>query len=238
VVSRRTTSKPRSPRRNSAPASLLPSLGKHRTLEALAYGDIRRAIVDGTLPPGRRIVPNSLAAAAGVSRIPVLQALRRLESEGFVRITPHKEVVVTEISPEESRERFLLMSTLEALCVREARGKITPALVARLHAAHDRILAAKAAGNVARAVAADGEFHRLLWEAAGLKRVAQILQNIWDRGEYYRAMMHARRGGFASESVEEHERIVKALERGDVAEAARAIEQHRMLAMERLHRPQ
>jgi DNA-binding GntR family transcriptional regulator len=116
---------------------LLPSLGKHRTLEELAYGDIRRAIVDGSLPPGRRIVPNSLAAAAGVSRIPVLQALRRLESEGFVRITPHKEVVVTEL-------------------------------------------------------------HRLLWEAAGLKR---------------------------------------GVERGDVAEAARAIEEHRMRAMERLERP-
>lgn len=238
VNARRATSN--APARGPAPVatrSLLPSLGKHRTLEALAYDDIRRAIVDGTLPPGRRIVPNSLAAAAGVSRIPVLQALRRLESEGFVRITPHKEVVVTEISPEESRERFLLMSTLEALCVREARGKITPALVARLRAAHERILTARAAGNAARAAAADGEFHRLLWEAAGLPRVAQILQNIWDRGEYYRAMMHARRGGFASESVAEHERIVKVLERGDVDEAARAIEEHRMRAMERLDRP-
>jgi DNA-binding GntR family transcriptional regulator len=238
VSGRRATAKPRRERGTSGRAgSLLPSLGKHRTLEELAYGDIRRAIVDGSLPPGRRIVPNSLAAAAGVSRIPVLQALRRLESEGFVRITPHKEVVVTEISPEESRERFLLMSTLEALCVREARGKITPALVARLRAAHERILAAKAAGNATRAVAADGEFHRLLWEAARLPRVAQILQNIWDRGEYYRAMMHARRGGFASESLAEHERIVSALEGGDVAEAARAIEEHRMRAMERLDRP-
>jgi DNA-binding GntR family transcriptional regulator len=237
VSARRAMTRPGSRRRAAASDSLLPSLGKHRTLEELAYADIRRAIVDGTLPPGQRIVPNSLAAAAGVSRIPVLQALRRLESEGFVRITPRKEVVVTEISPAESRERFLLMSTLEAMCVREARGRLTPALVARLRAAHQRILAAKTAGNAARAVAADGEFHRMLWEAAALPRVAQILQNLWDRGEYYRALMHARRGGFASESVAEHDRIVNALERGDVDEAARAIEEHRMRAMERLNRP-
>jgi DNA-binding GntR family transcriptional regulator len=45
------------------------------------------------------------------------------------------------------------------------------------------------------------------------------------------------RGGFASESLGEHERIVSAVERGDVAEAARAIEAHRMGAMERLERP-
>jgi DNA-binding GntR family transcriptional regulator len=78
----------------------------------------------------------------------------------------------------------------------------------------------------------------MLWEAARLPHVAQILQNIWDRGEYYRAMMHARRGGFASESVAEHERIIAALQRGDVDEAARAIEEHRMRAMERLDRPE
>src|SRR5687768_1966624 len=235
VTARRTGAKARGRGRGAPPAgALLASVGKHRTLEALAYDDIRRAIVDGSLPPGQRIVPNALAASAGVSRIPVLQALRRLESEGFVRITPHKEVVVTEISPAESRERFLLMSTLEAMCVREARGRITPALVARLRAAHQRILTAKGAGSAARAVAADGEFHRMLWEAARLPNVAQILQNIWDRGEYYRALMHARRGGFASESVAEHERIIEALEHGDVDEAARAIEEHRMRAMERL----
>jgi DNA-binding GntR family transcriptional regulator len=46
--------------------------------------------------------------------------------------------------------------------------------------------------------------------------------------------MHARRGGFAAESLTEHEQILKALEGGDAAGAARAIEQHRMRAMERL----
>jgi DNA-binding GntR family transcriptional regulator len=227
----------RAGRAATPPGPGLPSLGKHRTLEALAYGDIRRAIVEGTLAPGQRIVPSSLAAAAGVSRIPVLQALRRLESEGFVRITPHKEVVVTSLSPEEFRERFLLMATLEGLCLREAAGRIGPSLVARLRTVHQRIVTAKAAGNAARAVAADGEFHRLLWEVAGLKQVAQILDNIWDRGEYYRAMMHARRGGFASESIGEHERILRALEAGDIPTAVRALEEHRMRAMERLAPP-
>jgi DNA-binding GntR family transcriptional regulator len=218
-------------------APRLSALGRHRTLEELAYADIRRAIVEGSLAPGERIVPNSIAAAAGISRIPVLQALRRLESEGFVRITPHKEVVVTTLSPEEFRERFLLMATLEALSVRHSAGKITPALVARLRAAQDRLIAAREAGNSAKAVAADGTFHRMLWEASGLPHVAQILQNIWDRGEYYRALMHARRGGFASESIGEHEAILRALQEGDLEGAARAIEEHRRRAMERLTAP-
>jgi DNA-binding GntR family transcriptional regulator len=213
---------------------LFPALAQHQTLEGSAYHDIRRAIVGGRFAPGQRIVAATVAAAAGVSRIPVMQALRRLEADGFVRITPHKDVVVTGLSPAEFRERFLLMAALEGLCVRESAGKITPELRTRLHALQKDMAAARAQQDTARAVQADGEFHRLLWEVSGLPQVTQILQNAWDRGEYYRVIMHARRGGFAKESLAEHGHILKALDAGDPARAAKAMEQHRMRAMQRL----
>ena len=207
---------------------------RRETLEELAYRHLRQALVEGRLAPGERIVASAVAHSAGVSRIPVMQALRRLESEGFVRINPHKDVVVAGLSAEEFRERFLLMAVLEALCLREAAGRITPALVARLRGLQRDMGAARAAGNTARAVAADSEFHRKLWEASGLRQVIQLLQNVWDRGEYYRVIMHARRGGFAAESLAEHEEILGALEARDWARAARAVETHRLRAMERL----
>lgn len=222
----------RSPR--GAAEGLFETPLKHRTLEALAYEHIRTALVQGRLAPGQRIVASAVARAAGISRIPVLQALRRLESEGFVRINPHRDVVVSGLSPEEFRERFLLMAALEALCLREAHGKIAPVTLARLREVHDEIVAARRAGDTARAVTADGRFHRLLWEVSGLRQVVQVLQNVWDRGEYYRVIMHARRGGFAAESLAEHDDILKALEAGDTARAARAVERHRLRAMERL----
>ncbi len=222
------------PARPAEPASLFAAPLQHQTLEELAYRHIRRALVEGQLAPGQRIVASAVARAAGISRIPVMQALRRLESEGFVRINPHKDVVVASLSPEEFRERFLLMAALEALCLREAEGKIAPAFLKRLRGVQDEIVAARAAGNTARAVTADSEFHRLLWEVSGLKQVVQVLQNVWDRGEYYRVIMHARRGGFAAESIAEHEEILSALEAGDAARAAKAVETHRMRAMARL----
>jgi DNA-binding GntR family transcriptional regulator len=215
-------------------ADLFPSLAKHQTLEELAYRDIRRAIVEGRIAPGARVVAHTIATAAGISRIPVMQALRRLERDGFVKINPHKDVIVSGLSPAEFRERFLLMAALEGLCVREGAGRVTAELLGRLRALQREMGAARAAHDAARAVTADSEFHRLLWETAQLPHVGQILQNIWDRGEYYRVIMHARRGGFAAESLAEHEQILKALEGGDAARAARAIEQHRMRAMERL----
>jgi DNA-binding GntR family transcriptional regulator len=190
--------------------------------------------VDGRLAPGERIVASSVAQEAGISRIPVMQAFRRLESEGFVRINPHRDVVVAGLSPEEFRERFLMMAALEALCLRQAEGKVTPAALRELRALQGRMGAARRAGDTAGAVAADGRFHRLLWEMSGLKQVVQVLQNVWDRGEYYRVIMHARRGGFAAESLAEHEAILKALEASDVARAAAAVETHRLRAMARL----
>jgi DNA-binding GntR family transcriptional regulator len=204
------------------------------TREELAYRHLRQALVEGRLAPGERIVASAVAQAAGISRIPVMQALRRLESEGFVRINPHRDVVVAGLSREEFRERFLLMAALEALCVREAAGRFPPGLVGELRGLQREMITARAAGNTARAVAADSEFHRRLWEASGLRQVTQVLQNVWDRGEYYRVIMHARRGGFAPESLAEHEEILRALEAGDWSRAARAVEAHRLRAMERL----
>ena len=207
---------------------------RHRTLEEQAYEHIRTALIQGRLAPGQKIVAAAVAREAGTSRIPVLQALRRLESEGFVRINPHRDVVVSGLSEAEFRERFLMMSVLEGLCVREAEGKIAPVTLQRLRDVHAEIVAARRANDTARAVAADGRFHRMLWDLSGLRQVVQVLQNVWDRGEYYRVIMHARRGGFAAESIAEHDEILRALEAGDTARAARAVERHRLRAMDRL----
>src|SRR5688500_9723224 len=141
---RRRTTATRSAR--GAVDGLFESPLKHRTLEELAYEHIRTG-----LAPGQRIVASAVARAAGISRIPVLQALRRLESEGFVRINPHRDVVVSGLSPEEFRERFLLMAALEALCLREAHGKIAPVTLDRLREVRDEIVAARRAGDTARA---------------------------------------------------------------------------------------
>ncbi len=227
-----TTAPPQSPRAEThAP---LPSVQKHRTLEDLAYQDIRRAIAEGRFAPGQRIVVQSVAAASGISRIPVMQALRRLETEGFVRITPHKDVVVTTLSPQDFRERFLLMAMLEAFCLRESKGRITPDVLARLRGIQAELAAVRQTKNAARASVLDSEFHLLMYRRSGLTQTLQILQNLFDRGDYYRVIMHARRGGFAKEALEEHEKILKALEADDMTAAAKAVERHRLRSMRRL----
>jgi DNA-binding GntR family transcriptional regulator len=210
------------------------ALRTHRTLEDLAYQGIRQSIAEGRFAPGQRIVVHPVAMELRMSRIPVMQALRRLETEGFVRITPHKDVVVTQLSPEDFRERFLLMAMLEAFCLRESRGRITPEVLARLRGIQAELSAVRQTKNAARASVLDSEFHLLMYRCSGLTQTLQILQNLFDRGDYYRVIMHARRGGFAKEALEEHEEILKALEADDMTHAAKAVEHHRLRSMRRL----
>lgn len=232
----RTPSRRRESRFAGPPSARAPlvAVRTHRTLEDLAYQDIRRSIAEGRFAPGQRIVANSEAMELRMSRIPVMQALRRLETEGFVRITPHKDVVVTQLSPEDFRERFLLMAMLEAFCLRESRGKNTPDVLARLRGIQTELAAMRQTKNAARASALDSEFHLLMYRSSGLTQTLQILQNLFDRGDYYRVIMHARRGGFAKGALEEHEKILKALEANDLARAAKAVERHRLRSMQRL----
>ena len=145
----------------------------HESLGEQVYRTVRDLIVSQVFPPGSKLNVEQLGRDLGVSRTPVWYAMRRLESEGFVRINPHRDVVVSSLSSEEFRERFLLMAALEALCLREADGKVAPATLQQLRTAQADIVAARRSGDTGRAVAADGRFHRMLWEVSGLRQVVQ-----------------------------------------------------------------
>lgn len=215
-------------------AAGLPSVRKHRTLEELAYQDIRQSIAAGRFPPGARIVVRTLAAASGISKIPIMQALRRLETEGFVRINPHKDIVVTNPSPLEYRERYLLLGTLGGLCAREGAAKITRPVLKQLRALQGQIIAARDAGDATRAIAADLKFHQFLWNLGALSKTLQILQNAWDQGEYYRMIVNVRLGGFAKQALEEHEDLLRALEARAFTRAATILERHHLSSLKRL----
>src|SRR5579859_3016033 len=88
-------------------------LGEPLTLEEGAYNELKRVIADGVLRPGDRVSINAIAQRMGVSRLPVIHALRRLSSEGFVQMRPHRNAIVTKPTRKEIRVRVLAMMGLE-----------------------------------------------------------------------------------------------------------------------------
>jgi DNA-binding GntR family transcriptional regulator len=168
-----------------------------------------------------RIVVSTLAAALGISKIPVMQALRRLETEGFVRINPHKDIVVTNPSPQEYRESYLLVASLERLCMREGANKITPRS------------SSNSGGTEATHRPGPTVSPPLLERGSASEDAPDPPESLGSG----RVLPHDRQRptrGFAKEALEEHEAFLRALEARAFVRAAKILERHHLSSLKRL----
>ena len=97
-----------------------------------AYRTVRDGVIAGRFPPARRITEQEVAEAAGVSRTPVREALRRLHAEGIVDFRPNQGAIVTAWSADDAEEIFELRAILESHGARRAAQRATSAQVAAL----------------------------------------------------------------------------------------------------------
>jgi len=104
--------------------------GGYKTIGQMVYAVLREAILSGAFAPGEWLRQESLAAAIGVSRIPVRTALLQLESEGLVNFHPHRGARVRTLSAAQINEIYRLRTLLESYALRLSMTKMTPA---RLH---------------------------------------------------------------------------------------------------------
>ncbi len=84
-----------------------------KTKNVAVYEKLRQDIIKGRLKPGQRVVMGDLAKKVGSSETPVREAIRRLESEGYVIFTPHAGAVVTQIDGAALAEIYLIRIALE-----------------------------------------------------------------------------------------------------------------------------
>ena len=96
-----------------------------KTKNVAVYERLRQDIVKGKLKPGQKIVMRELAKELGLSETPIREAIRRLESEGYLRFTPHMGALVSELDEQELVEIFLIRIELEALATRLAAPSLT-----------------------------------------------------------------------------------------------------------------
>jgi DNA-binding GntR family transcriptional regulator len=201
------------------------------TLEESAYRELRRVITDGVLHPGDRVSINALAQQMGVSRLPVIHALRRLASEGFVQMRPHRNAIVTKPTHKEIRVRMLMMMALEEIAVREAWPLSAEAL-ARMAEVHAEAQAQPEPD--ANAGEWDQRFHEIVWEASGADQLHEMIRTLWDLGAYYRTMVN-RRHGIAKTRAAEHAAVLQSFQASTPDAAVESIRQHRLKALDRLN---
>jgi DNA-binding GntR family transcriptional regulator len=191
---------------------------------------LRTAILEGELVPGQRVSQEAWAARAGVSLIPVREALRVLAGEGLVTYRPRRGYVVTELDVADLEEVYRLRRTLEAEALRLGVPRASDDDVAALAEA---AAACRSAGDAASRLAANRRFHELLHGLAGSRPLLRLIGLLWDSTEAYRALYYALPGE-AAEADRSHDAIVAAVAARDAELAVELEDAHRDRALARL----
>jgi len=187
------------------------------------YADLREWIVSGILKPGEKLRDAELAEALGVSRMPVREAIRRLEDEGLVETAANRWTRVSFVDVEGAKRVYPILAKLESLAISLAAPRMGEEELRLMSEANDRLREALESGRGGAASEADREFHRIFITSAENPELAGLLEGLKVK---LRRLEAAYFGGcmIADRSVTEHREILAALKDGDYERAARATE--------------
>jgi len=206
----------------------------YRTMQEIAHESIREAILTGRYAPGQRLLPDDLARELGTSRMPVREALQRLEVAGLVTITPHRGAVVNELSKKDIVEIYHIRAVLEGLAARLATPHLASSDYDRLNALiKDMASVASAGPDLDQVLRANRDFHEIIWQGAHAPRLYELLQNLYIASQRFRNISLLLPGRL-SQIVAEHRRIAHALAASDPAAAERFANEHHENTAKRL----
>lgn len=189
----------------------------------LVYLRTRQAILSGELEPGFPLRVQELANRNGVSMIPVREALRKLESEGFVESIPNRGARVAPLSLDDMLDVYQVRIVLEVEALRQAIPHLTQAAIDRARVLNIRMHESNDLGGTPTQTL-HHELHFLLYEPSGSRWLLKMIQSVWDHTERYRRAMAPHVD--MNDSRMQHQRILDALEKQDDAGALRALELH------------
>lgn len=196
-----------------------------RPLREIVFETLREAIISGQLAPGERLMEVQLAEDMGVSRTPVREAIRKLELEGFVVMVPRKGAYVADMTAKDVADVFEIRAALESLACGLAAERITEGELDELEKMLHRVADSVGQHDLEALVQADTDFHDMLYRASRNQRLVQIISNLREQIQRFRAISLAAPGRM-QQTLEEHKRLVEAVAERDVARAAQLAQEH------------
>ena len=204
----------------SAGAEVSPRSGQHRA--DYVYAKLREAIHSGRLRPGDRVPEIELARWLSVSRTPIRDALRRLESAGLVSHAP-QGLIVTSLDPQQILELYALREILEGAAAAFAARYASESEIRSLQ---DLIARQKAAGNNAKELAdLNRQFHELVYHAGRNRYLIQALRGLRDSLAILPGTTYSV-AGRPAQALAEHTKIVDAIRRQNATGAEDGAKRH------------
>jgi DNA-binding GntR family transcriptional regulator len=182
---------------------------KHLTLREKILEHIRDAIVSGAMKAGSRVSEPDLAERYGISRTPIREAFRQLESEGYLTVIPRRGAVVTSFSQKDIEEFYAIKSILEGYAARRACEKLTVRELDKMQTINDRLQEMASHGDVKHFFKVHNDFHDLFIKAADNDKLRDMINGLVSRFQRLRLMSLSLPGRMAV-SIQEHQKIIDA----------------------------
>ena len=154
------------------------SSNEYLPLRDVVFNTLRDAILTGKLEPGERLMENQLAEKLGVSRTPIREALRMLELENLVELTPRKGAQVLDMSEKDVVNVLEIREVLEGLATQLACKKMTNELLQELKQAEQEMEQSVQQENIEKMVNADERFHDVIFLSTENEKLIQIFNNL------------------------------------------------------------
>ena len=192
----------------------------------LVLHEIRRSILSGELPPGQPFTVPTLTEQLGVSHVPVREALRQLEAQGLITMSPSRSATVTPLEPDDLRAIYRLRITVEPELAALSAPARTDAEIAQL----DEMVRATFHHVLDEAFwAPHRAFHAALIEPAASEWDRRTLAPLWDASERYARLVFdpvEAPESFAAHRAHAHDELVDATRSREPARVRAAVRQH------------
>ena len=200
-----------------------PDAAGSATQQDAVYTRLRQWITVGRFQPGERLKIRQVAADLGCGQMPVRAALQRLAAEGALLNSPNAGVAVPRLSPAAFDDLLQMRLLLEGEAAERGAARLAPAQQAALQALCRRMGQALARQDDADYLAANEDFHVLLYQAAGSPTLFKLIDTLWlQAGPISNQLFEAPE---ARQVLNQgHEDLMRALASGDSAAARRAVE--------------
>jgi DNA-binding GntR family transcriptional regulator len=195
-----------------------------KPLGEIAYEALRDAIMTKLFVPGERLMETELADEMGISRTPVREAMRRLETDGYVVIVPRKGSYVAGISMKDVMDVFEIRTALEMLAAEKAAERATDEEIEDLRQAVSD-MSDTADGDLLTTVDSDARFHSLIYQMSKNDRLVGLICDLREQIQRFRSTTLSDPGRLKL-AVREHRKVLEAIVGRDPQKAAQTIQKH------------
>lgn len=203
-------------------------------LSERAYAAIKRMILSGELKQGQAISISAMAESLAISRTPVTNACQKLEFERLLKIVPKQGVIISTISIKEACGIYELRAAIESYAAKHCMDMMTDTDITILKRSIEKQAKATQKGDCRAFMDEDQFFHRYIFAKNINYELLAVFNQMYDRA-YMLGVINDTRTRL-NESIDEHRRVVAALERRDRQGFADALEENILNGLQSLIR--